>query len=249
MTTVNILIEIILQLLLNWKKVSCPALVRMSFQFFPRLIPVHHYWWHQQLRFNTFLPILTEKIKLVVVELVTLLPLKPSSSQFSMQPSNHLMSIRPHPSPEWILQRLSFTLRIKSSFALCGQDIYQEPIPDLVSGHVFLTSSSSLLVLLLFSSSVMSNSLQPHGLQHARLPCPSPTPGTCSNSYPLNRWYHPIISSSVVPFSSCLQPLPASGSFPTSPFFTSGGRTIGASASVLPMNSRDWFLLELIGLI
>ena len=102
-----------------------------------------------------------------------------------------------------------------------------------------------------FSRWVMSDSLWPHGLQHARLPCPSPAPRACSNSYPLSRWCHPTILSSVVPFSSCLQTFPASGSFPMSQFFTSGGQTIGvsASASVLPMNSLDWFPLGVIGLI
>ena len=97
-----------------------------------------------------------------------------------------------------------------------------------------------------FSCSVVSNSLQPHGLQHARLPCSSPTPRTCSNSCPLSRWNHPTISSSVVPFS-CLQSFPTSGSFPMSQFFTSGGQSIGASASasVLPMNIPDWFPLGL----
>ena len=85
--------------------------------------------------------------------------------------------------------------------------------------------------------------LWPHGLQHARLPCPSPTPGTCSNSCPLTWWWHPTISSSVFPFSSCLQSFPASGSFPMSQFFTSSGQSIGAlaSASVLPRNIQDWF--------
>ena len=87
-----------------------------------------------------------------------------------------------------------------------------------------------------FSHLVVSNSLQPHGLQHARLPCLSPTPGACSNSCPSSGWCHPIISSSVVPFSSRLQSFLASGSFPRSQFFASGGQTIGASASVLPMN-------------
>ena len=102
-----------------------------------------------------------------------------------------------------------------------------------------------------FSRSIMSNSLQPHGLQHARLPCPSPTPGACSNSCPLGQWCHPIISSSVIPFSSCLQSFPSSGSLPMSQFFTSGSQSIGvsASASVLPMNIQDWFPLGLIGLI
>ena len=96
-----------------------------------------------------------------------------------------------------------------------------------------------------FSHSVVSKFLQPHGLQHARLPCPSPTPGVYSNSCLLSWWCHPTISSSIVPFSSCLQSFPASGSFPTSQFFTSGGQSIGVSAltSVLPMNIQDWFPL------
>ena len=81
-----------------------------------------------------------------------------------------------------------------------------------------------------FSYSVVSNSLQPHGLLHARLPCPSPTPGVYSNSSPSSRWCHPTISSSVVIFSSCLQSFPASGSFQMSQFFTSGGQSIGVSA-------------------
>ena len=98
-----------------------------------------------------------------------------------------------------------------------------------------------------FSCSVMSNSLQTHGLQLARLSItrPSPTPRVNSNSCPLSQWCHPTISSSVVPFSSHLQSFPASGSFPISQFFTSGGQSIGASASasVLPMNIQDWFPL------
>ena len=101
-----------------------------------------------------------------------------------------------------------------------------------------------------FSCSVVSNSLQPHGLQHARLPCPLPTLRACSNSCPSSRWCHPTISSSVVPFSSHLQSFPASGSFPMSQFFTSGGQSIGvsASASVLPMNIQEWSPLGLISL-
>ena len=96
-----------------------------------------------------------------------------------------------------------------------------------------------------FSRSVVSNSLRPHGLQHARLPCPSPTRRVYSNSCPLSWWCHPTISSSVVPFSSCLQSFPASGSFQKSQFFTSGGQSIGVSAlaTVLSMNIQDWFLL------
>ena len=102
-----------------------------------------------------------------------------------------------------------------------------------------------------FSHSVMSDSLGPHGLQHARLPCPSSTPGSCSNSCALSRWHYPTISSSVIPFSSCLQSFPTSESFPVSQFFTSRGQNIGASASasVLPMNIQDWFPLGLTGLI
>ena len=95
----------------------------------------------------------------------------------------------------------------------------------------------------------MSDSLWPHGLQHARLPCPSPTPGAFSNLCPLSRWYHPTISSSVVPFSSCLQSFPGSGSFPMSWLFLSGGQSIGvsASASVISMNIQGWFPLGLTG--
>ena len=102
-----------------------------------------------------------------------------------------------------------------------------------------------------FSRSVMSDSLWPHGLQHARPPCPSPTPGVYSNSRSLSRWCHPTISISVVPFSFCLQSFPASGSFQMSQFFESGGQSIGvsASASVLPMNIQDWFPLGWTGWI
>ena len=102
-----------------------------------------------------------------------------------------------------------------------------------------------------FSRSAMSNSLRPHGLQHARLLCPSPTPRAYSNSCPSSWWCHPTISSSVILFPSHLQSFPASGSFPMSQFFTSGGQSIGVSASalVLPMNIQDWFPLGLTGWI
>ena len=96
----------------------------------------------------------------------------------------------------------------------------------------------------------MSDSLQPHGLQHARPPCPSPTPWVCSNSCPLSQWCHPTISTSVIHYS-CLQSCPASGSFPMSQFFASDGQGIGASAtaSVLSMNIQNWFPLGLTGWI
>ena len=102
-----------------------------------------------------------------------------------------------------------------------------------------------------FSCSIVSDSLRPHGLQHARPPCPSPIPGACSNSCPLSRWCHPTISSSVGPFSSCLQSFPASGSLQMSQLFALGGQNIGvsASASVLPMNIQDWFPLGWTGWI
>ena len=123
-------------------------------------------------------------------------------------------------------------------------------LPDLLSLHhlwffktiyIFIYFGYSVQ----FSHSVMSDSLWPHGLQPTRLPCPSPTPRVCSNSCPLSRWCHPTISSSVIPFSSCPQSFPASGSFPMSQLFASGGQSIGvsASASVPPMNSQDWFPL------
>ena len=102
-----------------------------------------------------------------------------------------------------------------------------------------------------FSHSVVSDSLQPHELQHARPPCPPPTPGVHSNSCPSSWWCHPAISSSVVPFSSGPQSLPASESFPMSQLLAWGGRSIGVSAlaSVLPMNTQDWFPLEWTGWI
>ena len=106
-------------------------------------------------------------------------------------------------------------------------------------------------LLLLFGHSVLSTSLWHHGRQHARPLCPSPSPGACSNSCPLSQWCHPTISSSTIPFSSCLQLIPASGSFQMSQLITTGGLSIGASASasVLPTNIQDWFLLGLSGLI
>ena len=99
--------------------------------------------------------------------------------------------------------------------------------------------------------SVVSDSLRPHGLQHARLPCPPLSPGVCPKSCPFRRWCHPTISSSVIPFSSCLQSFSASGSFLMSWLFILGGQSIGASALalILPVNIQDWFPLGLTGLI
>ena len=110
-----------------------------------------------------------------------------------------------------------------------------------LSTHTHTHTQSSVQ----FSCLVVSDSFQSHGLQHARPPCPSPAPGVYSNSCPLSQWCHPTISSSVVLFSSRLQSFPASGSFPMSQFFKSGGQRIGvsASASALPMNIQDWFPL------
>ena len=106
-----------------------------------------------------------------------------------------------------------------------------------------------MIIFSQFSCSVLSDSWQPHILQHARLACPSPTPGACSNSCPSSQWCHPTISSSVIHFSSGFQPFPVPGSFPMSRFFTSGGQSIrvSASASVLPMNIQDWVPLGLTG--
>ena len=102
-----------------------------------------------------------------------------------------------------------------------------------------------LYIYLQFSCSVVSNSLQPQGLQDVRLPCPSPSPRACSNSCPSSSWWYLTISSSIIPFSSCLQSFPASGYFQMSQFFASAGQNIGtsASASVLLMNIQDWFPL------
>ena len=118
-----------------------------------------------------------------------------------------------------------------------------------MSCHLFKPNIS--VVSVQFSCSVMSDYLYSYGLQHSRLPCPSPTPGAYSNSCPSSRWCHPTISSSVIPFSSCLQSFPASVSFPMGQFFASDGQSIGVSASalVLPMNIQDWFYFGLTGLI
>ena len=116
---------------------------------------------------------------------------------------------------------------------------------------IFPKTHSSVKIIQFNSVTLSCPTLQPHGVQDTRLPCPSPTSGACSNSCPSSWWCHPTISSSVIPFSSYPQSFPASGAFQMSQFFTSGGQSIGASASasVLPMYIQDWFPLELTGWI
>ena len=121
----------------------------------------------------------------------------------------------------------------------------------LQSQHLEQCLSCSRNAIVQFSCSVVSDSVRPHGLQHARTPCPSPTPEVYSNSCPLSWWCHQTITSSVVPFSSCLQSFPASRSFQMSQFFTSGGQSIGVSAlaSFLPKKSQGWSPSEWTGWI
>ena len=145
----------------------------------------------------------------------------------------------------WIYRQWLLFIASCCVAVLCGAAYYIYlfhfllPLPaDSAVWQSWLPKNGKSCTVSQFSPSVMSNSLRPHGLEHARLPCPSPTPRACSNSGPSGQWCHPTISSSVVPFSSYLQPFPASWSFPISQFFTSDGKSIGASASasVLPMN-------------
>ena len=119
------------------------------------------------------------------------------------------------------------------------------------AGHNWRDRAHTRKDIIQFRSSVVSDSFPPYGMQHTRLPFPSPTPRPYSNSCPSSWWCYPTILSSVVPLSSCLQSFPALGSFPMSQFFASGGQSIGVSAStsVLPMNIQDWFPLGLTGLI
>ena len=123
------------------------------------------------------------------------------------------------------------------------------PFPMCVNIHMY--THLYIYQSVQFSRSVVSDSLGPYGLQHARPPCPSPTPGACSNSCPSSQWCHSTISFSVFPFSSCLKSFPGSKSFPVTQFSTSGGQSIGVSAStsVLPMNIQDWFPFGLTDLI
>ena len=147
----------------------------------------------------------------------------------------------------------SGSFQMSQLFASGGQSIgvYKELFKgsrtlrgECKSNHIAILDEGSVAsyddLLLLFSHSVVPDSLQPHGLQHAKLPCPSPSPRICSDSCPLSQWCYLTISSSVVPFS-CLQSFPASGSFLMSQFFASGGQSIRASPPVLPMNIQGWF--------
>ena len=137
--------------------------------------------------------------------------------------------------------------RLNLSLLHCRQILYHLSHNNSSKNKISPTTFSSVQ----FSHSVVSDSLWPHGQQQARPPCPSPTPGVHSNSCPLSRWCLPVILSSVVPFSSCPQSLPASGSFPMSQLFASSGQSIGVSAStsVLPMNTQDWSPLGWTGWI
>ena len=149
----------------------------------------------------------------------------------------------------YFLPQLSLWFFLSSTLFPFSDDLFVALINfkvDLTQGH-----SWQLLSSVQFSRSVMSDSLWPWGLQHTRPPCPSPTPGVYSNSCPLSQWCHPTTSSSVVPFTSCFQSFPASGSFQMSQYFASGGQSIGVSAStsVLPMNIQDWFPLGWTGWI
>ena len=132
---------------------------------------------------------------------------------------------------------------------LCAHAQTYPHTPSHIHTHNIIKTNYSFTSVQ-FSPWVMSESLWPHGLQHTRIPCPSPTPKVCSNSCPSSWWCHPIISSSVITFS-CLQFFPASGSFPMSWFFASSGQSIGvsASASLLPINTQDWFPLGWTGWI
>ena len=123
------------------------------------------------------------------------------------------------------------------------------PLICVKATHVSLLEKVKVERSVQFSRSVMSDSMQPHGLQHARLPCLSPIPGACWNSCPLSEWCHPTMSHSLGCFFFCFQSFPVSGSFLMSWLFLSGGQSIGASASVLPMNIQGWFFLGLTGFI
>ena len=172
----------------------------------------------------------------------------------------HILDIVPNPlyglqDPPWSSMCLSRLISLFFHYSLCSHNLGILSVSKLfLSAHGIISlktatryqrQSSGYDILfnsVQFSRSAVSNSLWPREPQHARPPCPSPTPGVHPNSCPLSQWCHPTISSSVLPFFSCPQSFPASGSFQMSQFFTSGGQSIGVSAStsVLPMNTQDW---------
>ena len=144
--------------------------------------------------------------------------------------------------------------KINSKYSLVQMPWWTNPYTTFLEEKSYTAAplrQQTMFTSVQFSCSVMSDSLRPHELQHDRPPCPPPTPGVYSNSCPSSRWCHPAISSSVFPFSSCPQSLPASGSFPVSQLFAWGGQSIGVSASisVLPMNTQDWSPLQWTGWI
>ena len=152
----------------------------------------------------------------------------------------------------WLVLHLIIRKCFKFIYDLKAQLFFSiKEIPLVFLKLIGLFDKETYQGMFQFSCSVMSNSLWPHGLQHARLPCPSPTPGACSNSCPLSQWCHPTTSSSVILFSFCPQSFPASGSFPVSQLFAWGGQSVGvsASSSVLPMNTQDWSPLGWTGWI
>ena len=145
---------------------------------------------------------------------------------------------------EWFLQKMSRKTRLRSMTNILLVFVQNKAMQN--SLYLYMQIMCLYMQIMItsvhFHFSGLSNSLRPHGLQHARLHCPSQTPGAYSNSCPLSWWCHPTISSSVVRFTY-LQSFPDSGTFPMSQFFSSGGQSIGASTSVLPMNIQDWFPL------
>ena len=163
--------------------------------------------------------------------------------------TNHVLKTLFH-QVMWLVSKLWFNHTLVKPF----QQLFSKRCYLSMQGWDFkyhLEPTSSKVFSVQFSPSFVSDSLWPHGLQHVRLPRPSPIPRVCSNSYPSSWWCHPNISSSVIPFSSCLQSFPASGSFQMSQFFTLSGQSIGVSAlaSVLPMNIQKWFPLGWTGWI
>ena len=175
---------------------------------------------------------------------LTSLPLLSPSHPSRLSQSTRLRSLRHAANSHWLS-----VLHVVMYIFLC---YYLNSSHPLLSPLCTQVCSLCLhLHLSLFSQSVVSHSLRPYELQHNRLPCPSPYPGVCSNSCPLSQWCHPIISTSVIPFSSHLSSFPASGSFPMSQIFAKGGQNTGASASasVLPLNIQGSFPLGLTGWI